>query len=348
MTTAANYAVGAAKVVRLTAPRTYTSDINDVTITRKFQNRTDSLIYITTRDGVKFMSTPCDRYGTDDELKIFVTYTGRKNVIKNCIDLLNEVSGGNNETNRIQSAMTKATQGKSDTDCTASVEYVITEDQIRAAGGRIYLRDLDLLLETERVRPMAHPYSHGGLERKKIDVLMPSCSMDTMAFMIKAVDNTGYRTYTDRYINLGGNVYTIKVEKDDSHATGVHVVSRKPVDKTESTHPNDNGLVSTWYTFDEADAKFGLYQTIEEAIAGGPIAEAMKEQAQVQMARDKLKGIGEERELQVLRNKQTSMKIESDMQLNPGKSFLEFAKVGTGILTAVITVLTLVIKFNGK
>jgi hypothetical protein len=347
MNKAANYAVGAAKVVRLPG-LTYSTDVNDLTITRRYQNRTDSMLYVSNRDGIKFMSVPSSRFGTDDEFKIFVSYTGRKNVIKNCIDVLNEASGNTVEKDRIRKALTKSIQGKSEIECTATVEYVVTADQIVAAGGRIYLGDLDLLLETDRVRPMTHPYSHSGIDRKKIDALMPSCSDETLAFMIKAVDNTGFRTYSDRFINLGGDVYLIKVEQDDTHPTGVHVLSRFPVTKNEAVHRTSNEITSAFYTFDEADAKFGLYQTVEEAISAGPIAEAMKEQAVIQVARDKLIGIKEERELQILRNKQTSLKIEADLQLNPGKSFLEFAKVGTGILTAVVTVLTIVIKLNGK
>jgi hypothetical protein len=347
MTNHANYVVGAARNVRLPGVD-YNHDINDITVTKRYQNLTDSLIYVTHRDGLRLMSTPSKRFGIADEFKIFVSYTGRKNVIKNCIDLLNEASVSTSEKDRIKKALTKSIQTKTDLVCTATVEYVISEDQILAAGGRLYLGDLDLLLETERVRPMMHPYSHDGIDRKKIDSLMPSSGEETLAFMFKAVDNTGFRTYGDRYINLGGNVYLVKVEKDDTHDTGIHVVGRKPVTKGEGSTGPRNDIMSTWYTFDEADAKFGLYQTIEEAISAGPIAEAMKEQAVIQLSRDKLTSIREERELQVLRNKQTTLKIESDLQLNPGKTFLEYAKVGTAVLTAMVTVLTIVIKLSSK
>lgn len=338
------YLVTDAKLVRLPDIK-YNNDDNDITVTRRFQNRLDVPVRISNRDGVTFLINPA-RACPVCEFRVYVSYTGRKDVIKNCIALLNASKNVSNLRHTLYRAFERTNAQTDAKHCTATVEYVVTQEQINNSGGRLYLSDLDVLLELTTVSAKAHPLSDDGIDRMRIDSLMPTCSEKTSAFMFKAVDNTGKRTFSDRYINIGGNVYQIPIEHDDRYSTGISVISRKSVDITEIEHSTTNAMVTTFYTFEEADAKYGLYTSIEAAKAAGPIAEAMKEQASIQLMRDKLISIGEERELQVLRNQQAAMKIETDLLLNPGKTFLEYAKVGGAVLTAVVGVLTIIIKLK--
>jgi hypothetical protein len=335
-----NYAVGAAKIIRLPGDL-HNTDSCDISITHRYQNRTAGVIHVSRRDGVRLKAIPASRYNTSDEFRVYVSYTASRDVIKNAAEILDESQNSSIEHDKILRALVKAYNQSNGTQITAVVEYVVPEHQFRDSGGRLYIADLDLLLEDDRVKPMAHPYSHNGIDRKKIDSLMPSCGDETLAFMFKAVDNSGYKVFSDRYINIGGLVFRIPVEQDDAYPTGVHVISRKSVEVVAEFDDTDNGLGSTFYTFEEADKRFGLHLTAEEAKVAGPITEALKDQVNLTLAKDKLTALKDERTLQVLRNQQQQQKLELEMQLNGSRSFLEYAKIGTAILTATVTVLTI-------
>lgn len=338
--TPANYAVGSAKSIRLPGD-TFNNDPTDISVTYRFQNRTDRPITVTRRDGVRFSVRPTSRFNTIDEFRIYVQYSASRDVIKNIAEVLNESSNTGIEHDKILRSMRKAYNKGNSNPITATVEYIVVEDQLRNAGGRVYLADLDIVVEMGGLKPMTHPFSNAGIERHKLNSIMPSCTDNTLAFMFKAVDNSEYKLFTDRFINIGGLVFRIPVERDDAFGTGVHVISRSPIDVKVQAGDDVDELTSTFYTFEEADKRFGLYLTAEEAKVAGPLVESKKEQANLFIAEAKLESIKDERGLQILRNQQQQQKLELDMQLNGGKSFLEYAKVGTAILTAVVTVLTI-------
>jgi hypothetical protein len=352
MTKPYKYIVGGVKCVRQ-PDRAYNTDLNDVQISRRFQNLTDTELWISSRDGVVLESKPAARYLTTDEFKVIVSYTGKKSVIKNCLRLLIESPNRGIERSSLLTAFkqTANSEGKDDTHKTVTVEYVVTQNQIVQSGGVFYLEDLDVLLESKApgcFRPLIHPFSHNGIDRKTIDALMPQCSDKTFAFMFKAVDNTGNNSYQDRFINIGGRVYQIPIEKDDSRATGVHVISRKHIGMEETNKTAREELITSFYTFADADVVFGFFKTIEEAEGGGPISEIMKDRMSRKAAADKLFTMDQDLELQKLRNKHAELKMEADAQLNSSRSFLEYAKVATAILTAVVGVMGIVSKLSNK
>lgn len=347
MNDSVNYAIGGAKVIRLPGD-IYNNDNNDIAVSQRYQNRTSTPIYITRRDGVRVKAEPTARFNTVDELRVYVTYTAERDVIKNAIDLLNDSPNSSLEHGKILRSLTKALGRTNGRQVNATVEYIFNEQQLRDAGGRLYVADLDLMFEVEGVGRISHPFSHNGVDRRKVESLMPTCGQETLAFMFKAVDNSSMRLYSDRFINIGGLVFRIPVEQDDAYPTGFHVVSRNPIEILDEGGKGPGELDSTFYTFDEADKRFGLHRTAEEAKVGGPIVEALKEQANLGIARDKIEAIREERQMQLLRNAHQQQKLELEMQLNGSKSFLEYAKVGAGILTAVVGVLTVWQKLASK
>ncbi len=345
----ANYAVGTVKDIRIPGQQHY-NDLNDIVVTTRYQNRTAFPLYISGRDGVRFRSVPTNRYNVVDEFRIYVTYTASAEVIRNAGNSLNESPNSGRVHDKILRAMKRAyTNGvNSGRDISWTVEYVVTEKQLRDCGGRLYLGDLDLLIETEQVRPMTHPYSQYGTERRRLESLMPSCTKNTLAFMFKAVDNSGSRMYADRYINIGGMVYRIAVEKDDAYATGIHVIGRKEIVMGDGELHTTNEMESRFFTFEEADKNFGLRLTAEEAKVAGPLVEHLREQAAVQVARDKLEASREERSLQLLRNEQQRQKMELDLELNEGKSLMEWSKIVAGVFAGVVTIITIWQKLAAK
>lgn len=343
-----NYAVGSANTVRAPGDAHYT-DYNDICVTMRYQNRTGNPVYVTRRDGLRFKLQPVKRYNISDEVRIYVTYKANRDVIKYSADLLNATPNTGVLHDKILRALNRAWHNSTAREIDATVEMVITEKQLSNSGGRLYLADLDLLIEVGRVTPMAHPYSYNGIDRKRLDSLMPSCSRNTLAFMFKAVDNSGAKIFADRYINIGGMVFRIPVEEDDAYATGIHVVARRSVAVVASEQTNHSDeLEPAFYTFDEADKLFGLHLTAEEAKVAGPLVEHMKEQAAIQSARDKLEAVRGEGELQQLRNKQQQQKMELDVHLHDGKTLLEWSKIGLGVFTTAVSILAIWQKLASK
>jgi len=330
-------------------------DINDVMVTYRYRNRTNTDIYVSRRDGIRLKVEPTDRLEAVNEFSIFVSYTAKRAVINEMLSRLNDSPDAlTDEKRQIAQAFRKTLHKERSGVVCATVEYMVRDDAIVQAGGRVYLTDVDVVLEWPEHRSMPHPYSRSEQEKSTLAAMLPGAGSRTFAFMLKAVDNSGMRHFTDRYVNLGGKVYRVPTERDEAFSTGVHVVTRIPVAALDDDPLTGSGgeLTSKWHSFEEADKLYHLHRTVEDATMGGPLGEVIKEHLNEQAARHRLQE-GEqkgqqlvlERELQTLRNANARLKVEQDSQVHHQRTFMEWVKVCATVLTTGIALLTAVQKF---
>lgn len=137
-------------------------------------------------------------------------------------------------------------------------------------GGSVYLYELDLQLvvqqrQTDRID---HPYGPNETMKRAFMGLVPHLSDDTLVFSLKAVDNSRTSARANRFINLGGEVYQVPIERDEKMTNGVHLLCRNPVRMiNDGTATKDVWQKS--FGYDEADKLFHLYRTPEDALHDG-------------------------------------------------------------------------------
>ena len=349
-----NFIATSAPIVRV--PRdTGLVDPSDVTVSYRYQNRTDNPITVSRRDGIRVVVQPTAKMHPVDEFNIYVTYTGSRDVINNAYNLLNESPDDGQENRQLARALRRAVDRAKTGNVSATLEYVLTEEHLKRMGGRVYLTDVDLLIEWPGSKEIEHPFCRQQQEKRNLETLLPNCSDHTFALMFKAVDNSGRSHYADRYINLGGKIYRIPVERDEAYSTGFHVMSRSPVSGHSSVGMPAADMVPQYYTFEQADALFGLQKTVEEAYFGGPVSELRKAQLNDAVTENRLKEagtrseqLGVEVELQRLRNEAARNKTLNDSVIDKQKNLLEWAKITTGVIGTVIGALTIWQKFATK
>lgn len=156
---------------------------------------------------------------------------------------------------------------------TCTVEYVIPVDDFDRNGGTLYLQNLDLqisLLGSKKVPP--HPYSYLG--QRDRDAYSFGVNMTPQGFFYGIYIRDRDGQYGQRYVNIEGEVYAVRVIEDltGTELDGVYAVTSN---RTGGNHHTDRTAVE-YYTFEEADSKLGLYSSYNEARAFGNIQERAK------------------------------------------------------------------------
>ncbi len=316
-------------------------DIEDVMISYQYHNRTDRTLRITNRNGVSFDSLPSQTGYHTDEFVILVYYKGNPSVIKNMAALLYSGANKGQESERIYRALKRSLDGNkgSRRQLTAVVEYAVKIESLSRLNGRMYLNELDIVIEEPVTARMVHPFNSSELGRKDFESLIPAASDRCFLLSYRVIDNSGQRMIADRYVNIGGEVYRIPVEADPALKDGIHVAKRNPI---FGANPMIKGTVMyTHLSYEDGDKTLGLFLSAEQARAGGSYHDFMKDQLNAKSTEDKVRTLELERELQDMRNELNRRKIQADLELNPGKTTLEWLKIGTGAITALVTVYTL-------
>lgn len=342
--TGGHYAAMTTPRVRV-ASENFQLDPNDVTISYRYQNRTDHPMTVSRRDGTRLVVLPTEKLNCTGQFSIFMTLSCKRTVISECLKQLDEVLGKNVETDVLHKALVRNANRTTSTVVSATVEYMLDEDQLMQQGGRVYLTDVDVMLDRVGSRQVPHPFSRDMQNRSALQALLPKAGPNTFAFMLKAVDNSSYKHFSDRYINLGGQVYQIPVEADESLTTGIHVIARVPV--TKENLDNEGALRSTRMDFEQADELFHLHTTVERAELGGPPSEMLKERLNERLANQRLEELNikerstkDELELQRLRNSTARNRAVLDHEQSTVRNVLEWVKVGSTIFATTLGLLT--------
>lgn len=333
---------GKVDIMRNPGTKGHPYDVNDVTISYQFHNRTDKTLRITHRNGVSFDSHPIEKGHHNGEFQVFVIYKAKLDVIKNMAALLySGASRTSPESERIYRALKRAIDenGSARRQLTAVVEYAVREESIDRMNGRFYVHELDFVLENPITACMVHPFQFSEMGRKDFEALIPAASDRCFMLSYRVIDNSGHRMVGDRYVNIGGEVFRIPVESDSAFKSGIHVAKRNPI---YAPNPAMNGTLEyTHFSYEEGDKLLGLFLSAEQARAGGSYTDYVKEQLSARSSEDKLKTLELERELQEMRNELGKRKLEADLELNPGKTALEWLKIAAGVGTTLVTIYTL-------
>ena len=298
-------------------------------------------ILITTRDGSCVVVPPIGNYSAD-ELIVCVSHSMSRESMERALDVLrNRADPDERETSYWIRAYDSALYNNTHKTLTASVEYVMYFRDINDAGGRCYMPDVDLLVEWLADHGAVHPFDKIKRDEATLQSFAPGVGVSTMAFMLKAVDNAPSIQRSTRYINLGGDIFMVPIERDLKYPTGVHWVSRTPIKNGEAV----SDIITRTYSFEEADRKLGLHRTIEDAINGGPLNDMAKsimerDTTVKKVAEVKLRGeqLEADTELQRLRNEGALKKAHQDKIAAERRNYVEWAKTTVALLGAAITI----------
>lgn len=319
--------------------------------TISYYNYTERDVVFTSRDGTALVVPPIGN-GRGDEIIVCVTRTMPRATMERTLDNLNNRPNvEDRETHYWSRAYAGALRNTSIQVLSASVEYVLYWKDMIDAGGRCYMPDVDLLVEWLGDRGAIHPFDKVKRDEATLASIAPGLGEATMAFMIKAIDNGQQTTRGTRYINIGGDVYMIPIERDLRYATGVHVVCRKPSDGGRVS----SSTIERTYSFEEADKKFTLHRTIEDAINGGPLNDMAKGLLErdvtlrrLEEARIRTEQLEAERDIQKLRNEGAHSKAKQDKEATIRRNYVEWAKTIVAIVGAAITLYGVVSKLTAK
>lgn len=311
-------------------------------VTVSYFNYMERDIIVTTRDGSSVVVPPVGNYSAD-EFIVCVTHTMPKESMERALDILkNRANPDERECGYwIRAYEAALYNNKSHQVVAASVEYLIYFRDIQDASGRCYMPDVDLLVEWLAEHGAVHPFDKIKRDEATLQSIAPGIGEATFVFMIKAVDNAQNVQRATRYINLGGDVFMIPIERDLKYQTGVHIVSRSPIKNGEAV----SDVIHRSFSFEEADTKLGLHRTIEDALTGGPLNDMAKslierETTVKKVEEVRLRGeqLGADAELQRLRNDGALKKAMQDRELAARRSYVEWAKTAVALLGAAITI----------
>ncbi|QTH80224.1 hypothetical protein PA10_00024 [Pseudomonas phage pPa_SNUABM_DT01] len=324
------------------ASRTHENGIKGApVVTISYFNYMDRDLLVTTRDGTSVVVSPIGDYSSD-EFVVCVTHAMSREAMERALDFLrNRTSTEDRETYYWIRAYENALYNNTRQSLSASVEYVIYHRDIQDAAGRCYMPDVDLLVEFLADHGAVHPFDKVKRDEAMVQSIAPGVGESTFVFMVKLVDNSQHVQRATRYVNLGGDIFMLPIERDLNYQTGVHVVSRSPIRDGEVV----TDIIARTYTFEEADEKLGLRRTIEDAIQGGPLNDMVKaiierETTLKKVEEVKLRGeqVGDDITLQRLRNEGALSRAQQDKEAAMRRNYVEWAKTGVALLGAAITI----------
>lgn len=321
-------------------------------VTVSYFNYMERDIIVTSRDGSSVVVPPVANYSAD-EFIVCVTHTMPKESMERALDILkNRANPDERECQYwIRAYEAALYNNKSHHVVAASVEYIIYFRDIQDAGGRCYMPDVDLLVEWLADHGAIHPFDKIKRDEATLQSIAPGVGEATFVFMIKAVDNAQNVQRATRYINLGGDVFMIPIERDLKYQTGVHIVSRSPIKNGEAV----SDVIHRSFTFEDADVKLGLHRTIEDAHTGGSLNDMAKSIIErettvkkVEEVKLRSEQLGADAELQRLRNEGALTKAQQDKEAAARRNYVEWAKTAVALIGAAITIYGILSKLRSS
>lgn len=145
------------------------------------------------------------------------------------------------------------------------LQISIEIDDIIKAGGVVYIEELDITLSLPHMkgaRAANHPFDPRERVKKSFADAVPFVTNDTFLLSLKAINNEDVAKNHDRFMLLGGQVYRIPIERDPGRQDGIHIVRRR---NSESDPLDAGAVIEEHLTFEQADKRFRLYDSVEMA-----------------------------------------------------------------------------------
>jgi len=138
-------------------------------------------------------------------------------------------------------------------------------DVLQEAGGVLYMEELDVTFAMPVMpgaRAVNHPFEPRERVKKAFAGAVPFATPETFLISLKAVNNDNVAKNHDRFMLFGGHVYRVPIERDPHNEDGIHIVRRK---NAETDPPEAGDVIKEHLTFEEADKRFRLYDSVEMA-----------------------------------------------------------------------------------
>jgi hypothetical protein len=246
-----------------------------------------------------------------------------------------------------------------------SIHIEIHLNDIVDAGGTIYMEDMDITicLEPERQKYEEHPFSQFNRMKYGIAADLPHVSDNTLLFSIKAVDNSLLRNRHDRFMMMGNVVHHIPIERDTSLKDGIHVTTRRPA-LVKNASGEGTYLHTEYLTFEEADIKYNLADSIEKAQAGVSWNEIRKEELNKILHDRKLEELNRatdkadkehinykervewERSQQQHKDRAAESRQREEVTKDHTRNFGDWIRLISGIVASSFTLITMVAKMK--
>lgn len=159
------------------------------------------------------------------------------------------------------------------------LDYFITLHELEQNGSSMYLENLDVVIS---LMPPAmapcHPFS---LQGAREGLMSPRSTGGGLEYRIEIYDQDGL--HGDRFINISGEVFCIRVNRSGTRRNGVYVYGHAP----QSTVSGPTQERTHFYDFEEADQRLHLYQSYNEALTLGNPSDVYKRE--IEAAQHELK-----------------------------------------------------------
>lgn len=216
--------------------------------------------------------------------------------------------------------------------------YTISEHHLEKVGSKMYSDELDMVFEiiqkSQHKKVLApHPAAPDIRHADQFKDIESKIGKQDVIIGINLVDNSNTNNRSPRYIKLGETVHKVTPTPNPAMEDGMYITTNKSYIK-ESDKFTDKVRVN-YYTYSEADEVLGTRMSIEEALNGESSTNIHKLLTEKETAEHKYNEA-------VHKNKESKRKAKEET----GKNILEWVKVGLGIITAAVSLFTLVSKLT--
>lgn len=330
--------------------------VDQFTVTQRHFNHTSHLINIKTRLGVNTTLAPSRNAIRNERIEIQLDWVMSGDSFRRCE---RELTDKNIKPDTLMGMVMRAVDNRSPRNSrhnqtSAVVIIEISFQDLMEAGGTVYLEELDLMICIGEVKNAAieHPFSANERLRVGLAASIPHLGRETFLMSIKAVDNQPLRQRQDRFILIGDEVHHIPIEMDHTLHDGVHITMRHTAAAKNDLGWNEQ-VQTQHLSFDEADKRFGLADSIDKARAGGNQEAVYKEKiAQRQFEqrvweqdqKDKL--LEREERLADIRHRQAQEKSHEDLKREEIKTFGDWMRITGATIAAFITLASVFAKMK--
>lgn len=235
----------------------------------------------------------------------------------------------------------------------------------------VYLEEIDVVLRLTGKPHVEHPYALRARSARRANKLveeMEKLDQDIIMFTFEAFDSSRVKMECDRYIYLGNEVTLITTKHTpNGNFTGIRVRRRPTAHELNLGYLEDAYIVED-ISFEEAEEKYGIYKTAEEARTLGnkklhyeryiaditlqtKVMDAEQRREEKEQARKKARWEDERRRLEheqweekynrekeaaELKHRRDTEKLRKEAKREDSRNFTEFLKIVSGIAAAVL------------
>ena len=243
----------------------YTGATEEFSVAITYRNESDQPLYVVDRANLPILVHPENIKRSPGVFTIFktFTFTGRRAItdakvaIASSISQYIDTASGLNAIYQELEASTTVNNAQSFTRVVISHQVNIKESLV---GGEVYLSDIDILItDVTHVLDRPHPYSEAAKIAQDFGDI--AINRKVSGVFVELIDNNS--EVAKRYMLIAKQLMEIPAQQDFSRESGLYV-SKLIYGGCGEVHVNPE-----FTTFEEAEEKFGIYKTKEEATSAG-------------------------------------------------------------------------------